>query len=199
VALQLLSRQLAVDSADFAVLRALGMTPGQLLMLATVRLATITSGAGLLAVVVAILASPLTPIGPARLAEPQPGTSANVLILVTGGALLAAAPLVLMLPAAWRSASRPPESARALAPPQRRRPARLTSGASAGRWVSLGQGLRMAFQPGQGAGAVPVRSAVLGTVVAISATVAALVFSSSFVHLLHTPAQYGQNCSRSST
>jgi FtsX-like permease family len=70
---------------------------------------------------------------------------------------------------------------------------RVGSVLGAGASVTRSTGVRMALQPGAGRTAVPVRSALLGTVIAIAATVAALVFSASFLHLLDTPAQYGQN------
>jgi hypothetical protein len=62
---QLLSRQIALDAAEFPVLRALGLPPRRL---AAAALAPVT------AVTVAgrVAASPLMPIEAARLAEPEP-------------------------------------------------------------------------------------------------------------------------------
>src|SRR5208337_3146172 len=54
-------------------------------------------------------------------------------------------------------------------------------------------GVRMAFEPGRGRTAVPVRSALAGTVVAVAAVVAAAVFGASLITLVGTPHQYGQN------
>lgn len=51
----------------------------------------------------------------------------------------------------------------------------------------------MAFEPGHGRTAVPVRSALVGTTVAVAAVVAAMVFAASFLGLVGTPHQYGQN------
>ena len=67
---QLLARQLVLDSVEFPILRALGMTRASLAALCLARLAAVTVAGAVLAVVVAIAASPLMPIGPARLAEP---------------------------------------------------------------------------------------------------------------------------------
>src|SRR5207247_8326789 len=54
-------------------------------------------------------------------------------------------------------------------------------------------GVRMAFEPGHGRTAVPVRSALVGTAVAVAAVVAAMVFGASFLSLVGTPHRYGQN------
>ena len=54
-------------------------------------------------------------------------------------------------------------------------------------------GVRMAFEPGRGRTAVPVRSALAGTIVAVAAVVAAAVFGASLIGLIGTPHQYGQN------
>ena len=51
----------------------------------------------------------------------------------------------------------------------------------------------MAFEPGRGSTAVPVRSALAGTMVAVGAIAGALVFGASLVGLVSTPHQYGQN------
>ena len=67
---QLLARQLVLDSAEFPILRALGMTRASLAALSLARLAAVTLAGAVLAVAVAVAASPLMPIGPARLAEP---------------------------------------------------------------------------------------------------------------------------------
>ena len=188
---QLLSRQLMLDSVDYPVLRALGMAPGQLIALSLARTAIVTGAGGLLAVVVAVTASPLTPIGAARVAEPDPGFAVNPAILGPGLAVMLILPLVLILPAAWHAAAMSARSGQTAAAPQYS--SRVARVLGAGASVIRSTGVRMALQPGEGRTAVPVRSALLGTVIAIAATVAALVFSASFLHLLDTPAQYGQN------
>jgi FtsX-like permease family len=193
VAGQLLSRQLVIDARDFPVLRALGMTPGQLTALSLARIAVVTVVGGVVAVGVAILASPLTPIGPARVAEPQPGLAVNLAMLGAGLALIVLVPLALVLPTARRTAANYAgawSSAESAAPD---RSSRTAAALGAGSSVTRRVGVRMALEPGRGRTAVPVRSALTGTVIAVAATVAAAVFSTSFVHLLDTPAQYGQD------
>jgi ABC-type lipoprotein release transport system permease subunit len=193
VAAQLLSRQLILDARDFPVLRSLGMAPGQLASLSLARTAIVTTAGGLLAVIVAVAASPLTPIGPARIAEPHPGLAVNVAVLGAGLGAIMLLPLALVLPAAWRASAKSPASwpAAESAVPERlsRTAAALGAGGSVNRRIGVG----MALQPGRGRTAVPVRSALIGTAIAVAATVAALAFGSSFRHLLSTPAQYGQD------
>ena len=74
---QLLARQLALDSAEFPILRAFGMTRRSLLALSAARLALVTVAGAVLAVAIAVAASPLMPIGAARLAEPDPGVAGS--------------------------------------------------------------------------------------------------------------------------
>ena len=65
-----------------------------------------TVPAACLAVAVAVAASPLMPIGPARLAEPDPGVAANLALLGAGLAAIALLPVALLAPVAWRAAAR---------------------------------------------------------------------------------------------
>ena len=53
----------------------------------------------------------------------------------------------------------------------------------------------MAFQPGYGRTAVPARSSLIATTLAVAAVVAAGVFGASFIRLTGTPHRYGQNWS----
>ena len=103
---QLLARQMVLDSAEFPILRTLGMTRASLAALALARLAVVTFAGAVLAVGVAVAASPLMPIGPARLAEPAPGTEVNLAVLGAGLAAVAVLPLAVLVPAAWRAAGR---------------------------------------------------------------------------------------------
>jgi hypothetical protein len=101
---QLLGRQVIMDAAEFPILRALGMTRSRLAALSLARAGAVTVLGACLAVGAAIAASPLTPIGPARLAEPTPGIAVNVAILGTGLALIILLPLAVVAPAAWHAA-----------------------------------------------------------------------------------------------
>jgi hypothetical protein len=106
---QLLSRQLILDSAEFGVLRVLGMARSHLAVLSLARVAVVTVAGA------AIAASPLMPIGPARFAEPSPGVEVNLAVLATGFAVIALAPLLVMVPAALRAAVHASDAAAMLA------------------------------------------------------------------------------------
>jgi ABC-type antimicrobial peptide transport system permease subunit len=188
---QLLSRQLALDAAEYPALRVLGVTRPVLVAVSLARLALVTGAGAALAVAIAIVASPLMPIGPARLADPSPGISVDPLVLGAGFAAIVLLPLAIVAPAAWRAASRAAGSAGG--PGRPGRPSVL--GAALSRWGSVtgGLGVRMAFEPGRGSTAVPVRSALAGTVAAVGAVAGAMVFGASLLTLVGTPHQYGQN------
>jgi hypothetical protein len=189
---QLLSRQLIVGAADYPVLSALGAGRRQLFWLAVLRAGVVCTAGACVAVAIAVAASALMPIGPARLAEPDPGVQANLGALGLGLVAVAVLPVLVIAPVAWhvagaggrRGAGQPEPAARA----------RLASALAAlGGAPTAAIGARMAFEPGRGRSAVPVRSALTGTAVAVAAVVAALVFSASLARLVDTPRLYGQN------
>jgi hypothetical protein len=190
---QLIGRQLILDSAGFPALNALGMARASLTALCLARVAMITVPGACLAAAAAIAASPLMPIGPARLAEPSPGIEANLTLLGAGLAATALVPVVCLVPVAWRAAGR----ARGLggAPTPVTYPPLLGRRLSLARSVTAGIGARMAFQPGHGRTAVPVRSALAATTIAVAAVLAAATFGVSFIQLIGTPHRYGQNWS----
>jgi hypothetical protein len=64
---------------------------------------------------------------------------------------------------------------------------------AAGIPVAGAVGVRFALEPGQGRTAVPVRSALLGTVLAVALLVGTLTFASGLHTLVSTPALYGWN------
>jgi hypothetical protein len=133
------------------------------------------------------------PIGPARAAEPSPGAEVNLAILGAGFALIAAVPLLVVLPAALRAANRTQGALGLAEPAAPAHPSRLSPALGLAGSVPGNLGVRMAFEPGRGRTAVPVRSALVGTMVAVAAVVAAMVFGASFLALVGTPHLYGQN------
>jgi len=193
---QLLARQMTLDAAGYGVLSALGMTRGGLLALAAGRLALVTVAGGVIATGIAIAASPLMPIGAARLAEPQPGLDLDPLVLGAGFAAVVLLPLVVLTAPAVRAVRQARGAASVAGPPAAQptaRPSWLAGAFTRAGTVTGGIGTRMAFEPGHGRTAVPVRSALAGTAIAVAAVVAAAVFGTSLVGLVNSPAQYGQN------
>jgi MacB-like periplasmic core domain len=157
------------------------------------RVAMVTVGGGVLGVGLAIAASPLMPIGPARLAEPSPGVEVNLAVLGAGLAVTAVLPVLLVLPAAWRAARAASGPLGVAEPASPQHVSRLGLVLAQAGSVTGGLGTRMALEPGHGRTAVPVRSALAGTIVAVAAVVAATVFGTSLLGLVTTPHRYGQN------
>ena len=188
---QLLARQGFLEADDFGTLRALGMSPRQLLAAGLARAAVIGAGGAVAAGLLAVAVSPLFPVGLARVAEPYPGLRVDGVVVVLGALATVLATVACAVPAAWRSAAG--STARALPPADgvaRRRPA-VTAVARGIRPVPARLGIGLAVQPGAGRTAVPVRSTIASAAVGVAALTAAIVFSASLGHLLATPRLYG--------
>jgi ABC-type lipoprotein release transport system permease subunit len=184
---QALARQLHLESVELSTLRALGMSRGQLVALGMLRVMIIGALAGFLTVPAAILLSPLTPIGLARIAEPHPGFAVDPFPLILGAvSVLLLTVLVGALPA-W-TAARTATTGTGSAETDRQRPSAL-AGVLGRAWRSPSAvvGVRMALEPGRGRTAVPVRSTIFGATLSVAALTASLVFATSLHHLLVTP------------
>jgi ABC-type antimicrobial peptide transport system permease subunit len=187
---QAIARQIYLDSDELPALRAIGMSRGQLLGLGLARASVIGILAALLSIPIAILLSPLTPIGLARLAEPHPGIWIDGMSLAIGAAAILLLTVVASIApsvSAARSAARFgwPETSR-------QRPSVLAGAVGrASSSPTVATGVRMAIEPGRGRTAVPVRSAIFGATLSIVALIASLLFAASLDHVLHTPALSG--------
>ena len=169
------------------------MTRGQLLAVALVEVGAAGVAGAAVACGVAIAASPLMPIGPARLAEPDPGPNVNVPVLAAGFAATVILLVAWVAWPAWRLASARHSAERdAAGEPGRRSRAAEWLGRS-GAPVTAVSGVRLALDPGQGRTAVPVRSALLGLALSAAAVAAAVTFGANLLHLVHTPHLYGQD------
>jgi hypothetical protein len=186
---QSLARQVHAAAADFPALRALGAAPRQLAAAALAPAALVAAAGMALAIPVAYGLSVFTPIGLARRAEVSPGLAFDAAALLGGAivlALLLAGRAALSAPRAVRAGAR----GTATAVPGARMAGRLT-----GRRLppTAVLGIRLAFQPGRGRAAVPVRSAIVGMTAAVAAVLTALVFGSSLSHVIGDPAVTGWN------
>jgi hypothetical protein len=177
---------------EYPTLRALGMTRGQLVGVALIRAAVIGAGGAMVALAIAILLSPLAPIGLARRAELHPGTAVDLAVLVPGALAVVALVAACAAVAAWR-AGRAPATALGLAEPAGAKRSSRVAGAlaAAGLPPTAVTGTRLALEPGQGRTAVPVRSAIAGAAAAVCAFAAVGVFGASLARLVGTPAAYG--------
>src|SRR6185503_15615375 len=171
---QIVSRQLFVAATDNPTLRALGMGRAQLVALGLGEVAVVATVGAVLAAVIAAAASPLMPIGPARVAEPHPGLSVNWALLGLGALAIVVLLVACETWPAWRLAAAATDARGGL----------QAAGAAVG--------MRFALEPGRGRTAVPVRSALAGTVLAIAAVTAAFTFGTNLVHFVQTPRLYGQ-------
>jgi hypothetical protein len=186
---QSLVRQVYGTVGGFPALRALGAAPRQLAVVALVPGALVAVVGMALAIPVAYVLSAFAPIGLARRAEISPGFAFDVAALLAGAgvlALLLAGRAALAAPRAAREAARGTADVWC---------GRQLSGRLTGRGLSPAavSGIRMAFEPGRGRTAVPVRSAIVGMVAAVAAVVATLVFGSSLSHVVGDPAVAGWN------
>ena len=188
---QAAARLLAAVAADHPVLAALGMTRGQLTAAGLAEVTSAGAAGALLATGVAVVASPLMPVGAARLAEPDPGISVDWAVLLPGAAAIV---VLLVVSAAW--------------PAWRLSGGRVASGAAAGgpgpgsrlaSWLAargaplaVTAGVRLALEPGRGRSGVPVRTALTGTVLSILAVTAAVTFGASLLTFVSTPRLYGR-------
>src|SRR5206468_715180 len=83
---QALARETLTHAEDFPTLRALGMSPAELTVVSMVKVALVAAAGAAISLGVAVLLSPLMPLGLARIAEPDPGFAADWLVLGIGAA-----------------------------------------------------------------------------------------------------------------
>jgi len=189
---QVATRLLLAAARDNGTLAALGMTRRQLLAAGLLEVLITATGGAALAVGIAIAASPLMPIGPARLAEPDPGVSVNFPVLGIGFAAIVAALTARVGLSAWRQASARPAPTDSQLPSHRR--SRIAERlARAGAPLTTVTGVRLALDGGSGRASVPVRSAIFGLAVAVAAVAASVCFGANLLRLVDTPRLYGQD------
>ena len=187
---QAVSRQLRIGDDDRRVMRALGASPAVTVGEGLVSVLIAIVLGSLLAVAVAVALSPLAPLGPVRPVYPEGGTSFDWTVLGIGAAGLlvglGAAAVVMSIRGAPSRAERRPR-----APMRSSNIAR--AGEAAGMPVAGVVGVRFALENPRGSTALPVRSALLGTAVAVAVVVATLTFASGLNTLVSHPSLYGWN------
>lgn len=187
--MQAISRLLRDDEEDRRVLRFLGASP-----LAIVADSLIGVGIAIIAGVaaaigIAILLSPISPIGPVRPVYPDSGVALDWVVYLIGAAAVI---FVLMSCLALQARSSTVRRTSGRVP----RPSKLVKGAETARMpVTCVVGVQFALEPGTDRSSVPLRSMLLGTIVAVGLVVATLTFSSSFKTLVSDPPLYGWNWS----
>jgi hypothetical protein len=191
IAAQLMARRFRTDGGDLQILRALGAGPTDTVLDGLIGMEASILIGSLLAAVVAVALSPLAPLGPVRPVYPSGGVSFDWTVLGFGAVALivllsSVAVLLAYATAPHRTALRPrirsTSGARVVA-----------SLARAGLPAPGVVGVRMALEPGEERNAVPVRSALLGSVLAVALVVTTLTFGNSLQTLVSSPALYGWN------
>lgn len=185
---QALARQTTVESEDYPTMAALGANRRQLVALSMAQSVVVGLVGAVGAVGVATVLSPIAPLGEARIAESSTGIAFDAPVLLLGALATVAVVLVLSIWPALRAAD-------ALRTDERRvasGPSRIVAHfAATGAPPSAVIGVRNALERRTGGPAVPVGSALLGTVLAVTALCGTLVFGASLSHLTATPRLYG--------
>jgi hypothetical protein len=191
IAAQLMARRFRTDGGDLQILRALGAGPSDTMFDCLIGMEASILIGSLLAVAVAVALSPLAPLGPVRPVYPSGGVSFDWTVLGFGAVTLVVllstiAALLAYATAPHRTALRPRI--------QSTTGARVVGlVARAGLSAPGVVGVRMALEPGEGRNAVPVRSALVGSVLAVALVVTTLTFGNSLQTLVSSPALYGWN------
>jgi hypothetical protein len=193
VAAQLVARRFRTEVVDREVLRALGANPADTVLDGLIGVEAAISLGILLAAGIAIALSPVAPLGPVRSVYPFGGIAFDWTVLGFGTLILfvtltAIAFVLATTSAPHRVALRP-----GLQPSSGARMVAFV--ARAGLPAPGVVGVRMALEPGEGRSAVPVRSALLGSILAVALVVTTVIFGSSLQTLVSSPALYGWNWS----
>jgi ABC-type antimicrobial peptide transport system permease subunit len=184
---QLVARRLYITATDDATLQALGMSRRQLLVVHLLCVGAVATAGAIGAVILAIVASRWMPIGPARLAEPHPGIATDWFVLGLGAVAIIALIVAGITWPAWRVTAPVDHDVR------RRRVVPLAGWAlRSGAPVTASIGVGHAVDPGRGRGVVPMRTALAGVAIAITALCGALTFGANLSRLVSTPKLYGQ-------
>ena len=188
IAGQVISRRVRLRAPELDIARALGADPSMCLWDSLLGSFGALLLGSLLAGTVAVGLSPLGPLGPVRSfvgVALRPdwtviGIGVLTLVVVLGGVAVLAS--LRALPDRVRNRASTFMSSRV-----------TTAASRAGLPPAAVTGVRFALEPGVGRSAVPVRSAILGAILAVTVVVATVTFGSSLNTLVSHPALYGWN------
>jgi hypothetical protein len=180
-----LNRDVFRASEEQPTLNGLGLTRLERMLVFGPRVALVAVSGAALSFLGAIAISPRFPIGLARRADPNLGVHVDWFVLGLGFVAVLLAVLAIAAVVTARVTRVAVEDRHA------RRSVVVESATRASASPTLTNGLRLAFEPGRGRTAVPVRTAFVGAIVAVVGVTAALVFAISLQQLVSTPTRYG--------
>jgi hypothetical protein len=186
-----IGRLMRARANDARTLQALGASTALALLSEMMGVALAVVSGALLAVVLAISLSPLAPLGPVRIVYPDRGFSIDWTVIGLGFIVLLVLLGAVAIVLARRELRRVRLGRNAESPMGDSWVTRLTT--TAGVPLSFATGLRFALKSGRGANAAPVRSAILGSVLAVIVLVTTVTFGASLNTLVSHPALYGWN------
>ena len=192
IGVQAISRQLRSADVDLNVLRALGAAPSTTTADGLIGILGAVAVGAVIAIVVAVALSPLSPLGPVRSVYPGSAVAVDWTVLGIGLVALIVGLGLSALGLAYRGA--PHRVARrggSLTPLGASRAVNAVT--STGLPPPAAVGVRFALESGRGRTSVPVRSALLGSVLAVALVVATLTFGSGLQSLVSHPSLYGWN------
>jgi ABC-type lipoprotein release transport system permease subunit len=176
---QVLVRSAASDAGDGATLSALGLMAGQRRSLAVLRGAFVGLMASVVAILTAIVASPLFPTGLARISEPDTGFAIDAVVF------LVTIPLVVLFGITSFLVGN--AFARTSSTVRVRSSRVLGTGVASALPLAVHSGVGFAFRRDR----LPVRVGIAAVAVGVIALTGAFTFGASLGHLLDTPTLYG--------
>lgn len=191
---QALSRHLASTVPPRRITASLGMTRRQHFSIGVLETIPVAIGGALVAVPLALAASPLMPIGLSRQAEPHPGLAFDTLVVVPGAVLVGLVILGRGALSAWALTRRPGTAGATTTPSTL---CTMLARNKAPSPVVVGVGMALPRQPAPMGPAA--RSALVAAVAGTTLLAGILAFSASLDRLVSTPARYGAPFDRATT
>jgi hypothetical protein len=182
-----LAQMLSRSASDVTILRAMGATRAETAMSLAAPGSLAIAAIAVLSVAGSIALSPLAPVGPVRIYDPQTGVRIDWVVLGFGALAILLLLGGLLAWLSWRAAGQPGD----LVTP---RPlALMTASRRSGLPVTALTGMRYALERGYGRQRAPVRATLAGSVIAVTALAVSLIFSTSLTGLVSHPTRYGWN------
>jgi hypothetical protein len=186
-----IGRMLRTGAAEMRTLRALGANTSMALLVELMGVSLAVAMGALLAVALAFSLSPLAPLGPVRVVFPYRGVSFDWSVLGFGVVALVLTLELIALVLARRELRRISLDRSVDRSADHSWVTRMAT--TSGVPLPLATGLRFALKSGRGANGTPVRSAILGAILAVVVLVTTVTFGASLDSLVSHPSLYGWN------